>query len=239
MQNMDQAASNRNVGGFGVIGITEKGQTVETVLIEEITHRINNDLASTIAFIELTAAHSDNEEVKVALAGVVQHVHEFANVQRALRMPGGNHTIDASEYLRQLCQAISRAKLQYRDIRLLFRETTTKLGAQSCWRMGMIVSELIANSARHAFEGNGGSILVELASRAGCIECTVTDSGRASGNASPGHGSKIVQELAGDLNGRLDHVFGPQGTAVTLSFPLEEILPTPLRRPAIDAHVTP
>lgn len=219
MRVTEQTTVCRNLQHFREIGISEGSPSASTLLLEEITHRINNDLASTIAFIEMTAAHSGSEDVKVALAGVVQHVHEFANIQRVLRMPGGNDPIDAAEYLRRLCRTISLSKLQYRGIELMLREEPTELGAQSCWRMGMIVSELIANAARHAFEKKGGRILVELSNHGGRVHCTVTDSGCASENASPGHGSRIVLGLAGDPNGQVDQAFGPNGSAVMLTFP--------------------
>ena len=222
MQSMTQPVRDYEIMHSSEIGISEAAPAERSLLLEEITHRINNDLASTIAFIELTAAHSANDDVRLALAGVAQHVHEFANVQRALRMPDGNHPIDASDYLRRLCRSISQAKLQYRDIELLFCEAPVELGARSCWRMGMIVSELIANAARHAFAGRGGQITVELSCRSNRVECIVSDTGRGSEDARPGHGSRIVSELAGDLRGRLHRVSGMQGTSVRLSFPRDE-----------------
>ena len=37
-----------------------------------------------------------------------------------------------------------------------------KLRSERCWKLGLIVSELITNSARHAFGDRGGTIQVEL-----------------------------------------------------------------------------
>ncbi|MGH6713866.1 MAG: sensor histidine kinase [Bradyrhizobium sp.] len=201
------------------IGITENRHGNDTVLLEEITHRINNDLTSTIALIELTAARSPNEDVRFALAGVAQHVQEMARVQNALRMPREDQSIDATSYLRALCHAISLARLQYRNIELVLREVPLTLGARHCWKLAMIVSELIANSARHAFEGRGGKIFVELSRDHDAVRCSVIDNGSAAVSATPGHGSKIVRTLTDELHGRIDYMFGAQGTIVTLSFP--------------------
>jgi two-component sensor histidine kinase len=95
----------------------------EELLLRELTHRINNELASTIGFVRLTAAQSESEDVKVALAGVIEHIHDFAGVYRALQRPAGNGPVDAAGYLRGLCQSISRAKLQHRGIELTFVES--------------------------------------------------------------------------------------------------------------------
>ena len=222
MQMMKQDTRVGGIHGFREIGIYDGPRIEENLLLQEITHRINNELASTIGFVALTARQSGNEEVKVAMAGVIQHINDFASVHLALQMPDNDHPIDASTYLRDLCQSISRARLQYRNIELLFREFPLKLGARRCWRMGMIVSELIANASRRAFRRDGGMIEVELSSRGAVAQCTVTDDGSALEKVRPGQGMKIVRALAGDLNGSIDHRFGPCGTIVTLSFPLVE-----------------
>ncbi len=211
--------------GFREIGIHDGPHIEENLLLREITHRINNDLASTIGMVALTAAQSSNEEVKIALAGVIQHIHDFASVHRALQMPADDGHVDAATYLRNLCQSISRAKLRYKDIELLFCESPLQLSAKRCWRMGMILSELIANASRHAFRDEGGRILVELINAGTLVQCTVSDNGTALENKRPGQGLRIVRALAGDLNGSVDHRFGLRGTVVTLSFPLVQTDP--------------
>ena len=225
MQMVAHETHNGGIHRFKEIGIHDGPRIEENLLLQEITHRINNELTSTIGIVALTAAQSGNEEVKIALAGVIQHIHDFASVHRALQMPKDDCLVDAATYLRNLCQSISRAKLQYRDIELLFRESPLQLSAKRCWRMGMIVSELIANASRHAFCNEGGRIQVELANRGALVQCTVTDNGSAREKIQPGQGLKIVRALAGDLNGSVDHRFGPRGTIVLLSFPLVETEP--------------
>jgi two-component sensor histidine kinase len=204
---------------------SDESRFEEHLLLRELTHRINNELASTISFVTLTAAKSTNDEVKLALAGVIQHIHDFASIYRALQMPAADHWVDATEYLRELCRAISRAKLQHRDIELAFLESPLQLDALRCWRFAMIVSELIANASRHAFCGGGGKIQVELLNRGAAVECSVTDNGCGSENIRPGQGLKIIRSLAHSLGGKIDLRFGARGTIATLSFPLVELGP--------------
>jgi two-component sensor histidine kinase len=219
MQLITNEVQNSGIPGFKEIGIHDGPHIEENLLLHEITHRINNELASTIGMVAQTAAQSGNEEVQIALAGVIQHINDFASVHRALQMPADDCRLDAAVYLRNLCQSISRAKLRYKGIELMFCESPLQLSAKRCWRMGMIVSELIANASRHAFRDEGGRVLVELINAGSLVQCTVTDNGSALENIRPGQGLKIVRALAGDLNGSVDHRFGPRGTVVTLSFP--------------------
>jgi two-component sensor histidine kinase len=207
-------------------GLLDEHRFEEYLLLQELTHRINNELASTVGFVSLTAAQSGNDEVKLALAGVIQHIHDFAGIYRALQMPAAaDQWVDAAKYLGGLCRTISRAKLQHRDIELTFLESPLQLNPERCWRLGMIVSELITNASRHAFHGSGGKIQIELLNCGATVECSVTDNGCGSENSRPGQGSKIIRSLAQSLGGNIEVRFGARGTIAIVSFPLVETEP--------------
>jgi two-component sensor histidine kinase len=95
------------------------------------------------------------------------------------------------------------------------------MDSERCWRLGLIMSELITNSARHAFGDNGGLIRVELLPSATIIECRVTDNGTSKPRIRPGNGTKIVASLAKSLGGAIDQRFGPRGATAVLIFPAE------------------
>jgi two-component sensor histidine kinase len=134
-------------------------------------------------------------------------------------MPEHGIRIDAATYLRQLCRAISRSKLDGKGIELLVVERTFHMKSERCWRLGLIVSELITNAVRHAFRSHGGLIRVELLPSTSFVECRVTDSGTGEENIYPGDGLKIVEALAKSLGGAIDQHFGPQGATSVLIVP--------------------
>ena len=191
------------------------------LLLREFSHRINNEFASAIGVISIAAARSADDEAKVALAAVRDRLQNYALVHHALQMPKDVSCIDAAAYLRQLCWAISRSKLERKGIELRFVERTFRMNSERCWRLGLIVSELITNAERHAFRNGGGSIRVELLPSLSFVECRVTDNGTAEANARPGHGLKIVEALAKSLGGTIDQCFGPHGATAVLIFPAD------------------
>ena len=134
-------------------------------------------------------------------------------------MPEHRRFIDAAVYLRRLCRAISRSKLDSKGIELLLVERTFQMDSERCWRLGLIVSELITNAARHAFRNHGGLIRVELMPSTSFVECRVTDNGTGEANIRPGGGLKIIDALATSLGGTIDQHFGPQGSTCVLIFP--------------------
>jgi two-component sensor histidine kinase len=191
----------------------------EQILLDELNHRVNNEFTNAISIVSLAAAASSNDKVKGALLRVADLLHRFADVHRALQMPEYDTLVDAAAYLRQLCCSIGRSQLDSRQIELVLAAQPLQLSADHCWRLGMIVFELINNAARHAFPGGGGEIHVELLRVGAFAQCSVMDNGSGTATVAPGRGLKILDELSRSLGGRFEQRFGPRGSRSVLVFP--------------------
>jgi two-component sensor histidine kinase len=191
----------------------------EKLLLREMAHRVHNEFASAMAIVSLTAARSANDDVKAVLAAVRDRLYRYAQVHRALEVPADDGVVEASGHLHQLCEAIRCSKLDHQGIELVFAGSPVFLPAQQCWRLSMIVSELITNAARHAFRGGPGTIRVELRPSARVVECRVTDSGSGSSNVRPGQGLGIIAALTEGLGGSIAQSFGANGSRSVLTFP--------------------
>jgi len=193
--------------------------TLESILLHELIHRINNEFSSLIGAVSRTAARSVNHEVKVALAHIIELLSHYAELHRALQMPERDSHIDAAAYLENLCLSISRSKLDGMKIALVLTASPLWLPSERCWRLGMMVYELVTNAARHAFGNGKGEIRVELSRAGKLVECRVVDNGSAPTSVRRGRGLRIVDELVKGLDGRLDQRFGPRGSFSILTFP--------------------
>jgi len=207
------------------------------LLVRELTHRINNEFTSVIGHASILAARSDSDEVKKALARVTQLLHHCADVHRALETPTHSTIIDLSSYIRTLCQSISRARLDDRGIELVVVEHPVRMRSERCWLLGMIVSELITNSARHAFSGRGGQIQVKLSGSGPYVQCCVMDNGSSRSSGTPGQGLKIVDALVKELDGEIVHRFGAEGALSILIFPLSRKVPQDSDSRMLDEHL--
>jgi two-component sensor histidine kinase len=193
----------------------------EALLLREFSHRVGNEFAAAVGAISLAAARAHDVEVKSTLVAVENLLHNYATVHRCLRMPEHDIRIDATEYLRKLCLAISRSKLDSRGIDLLLVEHDVRMDATRCWRLGLIVSELITNSARHAFADGAGLIRVELTASETFYACRVSDNGRGAPSIRPGQGLRIINALAKGFEGSITQKFGRHGSTSILTFPIE------------------
>src|ERR1700756_3555693 len=99
-----------------------------------------------------------------------------------------------------------------------------ELDAERCWRLGLIVAELVTNAARHGLKERAGKISVVLRPRQSFLECRVLDNGRAPTESRPGRGLAIVQALARELDGEIDQSFGSRGSVSILTIPIAQPL---------------
>jgi len=192
---------------------------LERILLHELIHRINNEFSSLIGAVSRTAARSVNHEVKVALAHIIELLSHYAELHHALQMPERDTQIDAAAYLEDLCLSISRSKLDGMKINLVLTVSPLRMPSERCWRLGMMVYELVTNAARHAFGNGKGEIRVELSRSGKLVECRVVDNGSAPSSVRRGRGLRIVDELVKGLDGRLDQRFGPRGSFSIVTFP--------------------
>jgi two-component sensor histidine kinase len=194
----------------------------ERMLLRELNHRINNEFASAIYAISAKAVRSENVAVKHALNDVVELLHQYADVHRALSMPDRKTLIDAAGYLQKLCLSITRSKLGPLAIDLVFSADQLLLQSDRCWRLGLIVQELLTNVKRHArFEGAAGEVRVELKDVGTFVKCKVSDNGFAPEVVRRGQGLTIIGDLAESLGGRI-HLSSAKGSTFLLAFPFTQ-----------------
>jgi two-component sensor histidine kinase len=194
-----------------------------SLLLRELNHRINNELSSAIQTVSAKAVHSDNVAVKAALLDVVDLLHQYADVHRALNMPDQGRLTDAARYLQQLCFSIAKYRLDRLAISVLFSADDLRLEGERCWKLGLIVSELLTNVALHAqFDGRHPELRVELMLAGNIVKCGVSDNGSAHEPILRGRGLTIIGELASNLGGRVHSSCAAKGCSFLLTFPLTE-----------------
>ena len=151
-----------------------------SLLLSELNHRIRNELTCVIQAVSTNAVQSDSVAVKAALLDVVDLLHQWADVHRALHMPDRGRLTDAASYLQQLSFSITKYRLDRLAIRVLFSADDLRLEGERCWKLGLIVSELLTNVARHAqFNARHPELRVQLMLAGDVAKCRVSDNGSA------------------------------------------------------------
>jgi two-component sensor histidine kinase len=194
-----------------------------SLLLRELNHRINNQLTCVICTVAANAMESDNVAVKAALLDVVELLHQCADVHRALRIPDQGRFTDVAKYLQQLCCSVTKYRLERLAIPVLFSADDLRLEGERCWKLGLIVSELLTNVARHAqFDARNPELRVELMLVGKIVKCSVSDNGSTREPFRHGGGLTTIGELARSLGGRVHTSCAAGGSSFLLTFPLTE-----------------
>ena len=192
-----------------------------SLLLRELNHRVKNELTSAICKVSAKAVLSESVAVKAALLDVVDLLHQCADVHRALHMPDQKRPIDAARYLEQLCFSVTKYRLDRLAIHVLFSADDLRLEGERCWKLGLILSELLTNVARHAqFDGRHPELRVELILAGNVVKCAVSDNGSAPEAIRRGRGLTIIGELASSLGGRVHTSCAAERYSFLLTFPL-------------------
>jgi len=185
-------------------------------LLEEFSHRVLNEYTVAIGDLSVAASRSASERARSALYRAAERLRLHADAHRALLAPRGLAMMELSSYLDGVCASTCKALLGRREIRLIADMDTVWLDPGRCWRIGLIVAELLRNAVRH---GQAGCVEVMLSSNAHGISCIVIDNGRGAEAAAPGRGCRLVQTLAGEMGGEIFWRFTPRGCVAELRMP--------------------
>jgi two-component sensor histidine kinase len=194
-----------------------------SLLLRELNHRINNELTCAICTVSAKAVESDNVAVKAALLDVADLLHQCADVHRALHVLDQERLTDVAKYLQQLCFSMTKYRLERLAIRVLYSADDLRLEGERCWKLGLIVSELLTNVARHAqFDVRDPELRVELMLIGNIVKCRVCDNGSAPEPFRRGGGLAIIGELASSLGGRVHTSCAAEGSSFLVTFPLTD-----------------
>jgi two-component sensor histidine kinase len=123
------------------------------VLLDEIEHRVANSLQIIASIIMLKAKSVDSEETRRHLHDAHNRVISVAAVQRHLHASAGLGSMEMLPYLSTLCGALTHSMIG--DGESISLKVIGEGGSSTCANaesLGLIVTELVINALKHAFD---------------------------------------------------------------------------------------
>jgi two-component sensor histidine kinase len=195
------------------------------VLLDEVQHRIANSLQIIAGIILSKASTVSSEEARLLLQDTHDRVISFATVQQQLNASGIIGPIEIVPYLRKLSDALATSMISgSRPVAMKVVGTAGCLSSRQAESIGLITTELVMNSLKHAFpdENMKGQINIAFDVDGTNWKLSVADNGigRPDGvfaQPKTGLGTGIVKALAQELNAKVETVAGPEGTIVSIT----------------------
>jgi two-component sensor histidine kinase len=194
--------------------------SVSFSLVEEINHRVINEYSEAIATLSIAASRTVDDKIRTELARAADRLRDHAASHRALMPPPAECTTNLADYLGRICNAFSKAALEERGVLLVLDTIDVVLPSERCWRIGLIVAELIRNAARHGLHGRDGKISVHVAELSGQLTCLVRDTGQPPAEMKPGRGLRVIRSLVAELGGSVEWSFTLNGNFAFLQLGL-------------------
>jgi len=198
------------------------------ILLQEIHHRVKNNMQVISSLINMSQENIDDPTVRRTLDSLNRRIQTIAVVHEQFYDSPDMACIDFSDCLRNLVTTlVEDTETPGEKPRLSFALQPTALNLEKAIPAGLIVSELVANSLRFAFQDialpailNVRLQLVEPDNR---LVIEVRDNGTGlPGNFKPETaytlGMTLIRTLSSQLRGTTTFRF-EEGTVATLSFP--------------------
>ena len=190
-------------------------------LIEELNHRVANEFAEALATLSIAATRAPCQYSKASLAQASDKLFLHASLHRSLLRPAAAQA-NLANHLALICSAFNKAVMAEKGIEIHLSAEDVDLSADRCWKIGLILAELVRNSARHGLSTDGGAIFVDTWCRSDRIMCLVSDTGGITLQRPAGVGQKLVGSLVQELGGKAEWRFTSFGCVVHLDVSAKE-----------------
>jgi two-component sensor histidine kinase len=194
-------------------------------LLNEVHHRVKNNLQVITSLLRLESGRSDNSETKDVLNDMQARIRSMALLHESLYRSGIFASADLGAYLRELATHAFRANVNHTGIHLQLELESVTVSMDQATPCGLMVNELISNSLKHAFVGRSdGEVRLTLqhVGVGGQVRLNISDNGLGmpvdlEARCERSLGLRLVKDLANQMLGKLETCYHPS-TEFTVVF---------------------
>jgi two-component sensor histidine kinase len=180
------------------------------LLLREVYHRVKNNLQMVDGLLVMQARQLSDPEGRRAMQGLRDRVYALGLVHHQLMESEDLKTFDIAPFLRELSTNIVHGG-GGRTVNLSVEAIPLDVGLDFAIPLGLLVTELVTNSLKHAFPDGRGDIDVTLArAEDGALVLVVADNGKGYNQDEPASegpkaalGSSIIKGLVAQLRGTI------------------------------------
>lgn len=218
----------RNNAQLGLQADLEDSLHEKDVLLQEVHHRVKNNLQLVSSLLNLQIARVPSGESRTVLQECQGRIHAVATVHEAIYSARDYSRVPIVNYVRALASGISHAVGAFgRGIEIELEIGDERLPVDKAIPCGLILNELISNAVKHAFPGGReGNVRVLAALTPDHeMEVVVADDGIGlpdgfDPEACDSVGMQVVCALVEQLDGALE-ISSRGGSQFRLTFPVD------------------
>jgi two-component sensor histidine kinase len=186
----------------------------KNILLREVHHRVKNNLSMMVALVRIIGSKAPTDS-RSYFHDIAARITAVGRIYSQIHARGDLSGFDGAAYLRGVCTDIVNA-FGSEHLRLRTDIAPIDVDIDTALPLGLIVSELVTNALKHAFEGReSGEVLVRVRQTDGAGQLTVRDNGCGlPASARPSAtGLGLVELLTRQIDGTLRQKTRPEGGA--------------------------
>jgi len=191
----------------------------QTYLMREVNHRVQNSLTLVSSFLGLQARQAD-PAARDDLMEARRRVRSVSMVHSRLYRDGDQANIDMGRYVSDLLDDLGDSVGPEWSAAMQRDLAPVSIEAGRAVTIGLILTELVINAQKYAYDGEPGPITVRLEEDDTFLRLIVQDAGKGGHQVGQGFGSMMIRTLVGQLGGKLDYLDGHPGLRAVLRAPI-------------------
>jgi two-component sensor histidine kinase len=213
--------------GFAIVSAALRGawehaadaERAKDLLLRELGHRTQNNLAMVISVLSLQARSKTTPETRAALEKAIARVQAVASAHQHFQPEKHNGQVEMRSYLEELCRHLADSLRDVRAIAVKVEADDVHLRTEQAVPLGLIANELVTNALKHAFpDDRSGAVRVVL-SKANSLALTVEDNGvGCAPDKQERIGSRLTRLLAEQLEAKVTWEDAGSGCRVQVEF---------------------
>ncbi len=187
----------------------------KTILLQEIHHRVKNNLQIIISLLRLQANTHTNEDVKAALSEAVERVNSISLVHEHIYKNPNLAQIDLEKYIQDLGEELKLVFVKDYKLNIYVNTNNVELGIKPIIPLALILNELISNSLKYAFIDSknqinfSGNIFIDLKIENNSLKLIYSDDGIWFNNSySRNFGTYLIEIFTEQLDGTFNMTVG-------------------------------
>jgi two-component sensor histidine kinase len=181
----------------------EKNLQYQAALMQEIHHRVKNNLQMIISIVSLEIIKSESEETSNILKNTIIRIQSISSIHEMLYGSSDITSICLSEYSHNLIRSVSSI-YNNTDVKIRISCNEQRIGMRDAINLGLIIVELVSNSIKHNKNSKNLKIFIRINYTQSKLSLFIKDNGKGfdfhTTDLSKSIGINLIGSIASSFN---------------------------------------
>ncbi|MGB0896542.1 MAG: sensor histidine kinase [Flavobacteriaceae bacterium] len=204
--------------------IIEAQNVTKTNLLKEIHHRVKNNLQMVNSMVHMQYRAAKDENSLNTLKKVERRIITMAKLHEKIYQSENLEILDMNNYIEELLEDLFQIKTDLNVQYNIKVSDNLKFNNETVLYIGLLITELVINVLKHAFDNNVGHLYISLKNTNNSrYELKVSDDGKGFDvevfkNNSNSLGQRLISSFTRQLNGEMSVKSDVNGSEFVINF---------------------